>query len=76
VPFAKASAERQTSGDPRKSLQERDADHVGFVSAVADAARALVKERVLLQEDADRVIGVAKASDVLKGASTPTSSSR
>ena len=42
----------------------------GFVDIdedlVAAAARELVKERFLLQEDADRYIKAAKASDVLR----------
>jgi hypothetical protein len=36
------------------------------VDAVEKAARELVRERFLLQEDADRFISDAKASSVLK----------
>jgi Alpha/beta hydrolase domain len=43
-------------GDPRRSLAERYRDHDGFVDAVARAAHALVRERLLLEEDADRYI--------------------
>ena len=38
----------------------------GYVKAVAAAARQLVTERFLLQEDADRYVEAAKASDVLR----------
>jgi hypothetical protein len=67
IPFARTASERQSTKDPRKSLQERYGDHEGFVRAVDRAARALVSERFLLQEDADRFIAAAKASDILGG---------
>jgi hypothetical protein len=65
-PFAKTAADRLASGDPRSSLEERYHDHAGFVKAVETAARALVKERFLLKEDADRQVEAAKASSILK----------
>ena len=67
LPFAKTAAERQASGDPRRSLQERYTDRAGFVRAVEDAARALVTERFLLQEDADRFIAAARTTDARAG---------
>ena len=60
VPFAKTKAERQANDDPRPSLDERYGDHAGFVRAVEEAARALVAERFLLQEDAERYIKAAR----------------
>lgn len=65
-PLAKTKAERQASGDWRASLEERYADHNGFVKAVEKAAGELVNERFLLKADADAFINAAKASDVLK----------
>jgi hypothetical protein len=65
-PFAETKAERLANGDPRKSLKERYKDHEGFVKAVKKAAKDLVRERFLLQEDADAFISGAEASDVLK----------
>jgi hypothetical protein len=65
-PLAETKAQRLANGDPRKSLAERYKDHAGFVKAVKKAAKELVKERFLLQEDADAFIGAAEASDVLK----------
>jgi len=66
TPFAKTKAERQATGDPRKSLQERYTDHDRYVRAVEKAAKDLMKEGFLLQEDADRFISAAAASDVLR----------
>jgi hypothetical protein len=66
VPFAETKAERLASGDSRKSLEERYKDHSGFVRAVERAARRLVHERFLLEEDAQRFIDAAEASDVLR----------
>jgi hypothetical protein len=60
VPFAKTKAERQAANDPRPSVEERYGDHAGYVKAVEAAARALVSERFLLQEDADRYIKAAR----------------
>ena len=66
VPFATTKTERLAKGDPRKSLQERYKNHEGYVDAVEKAAAELVRERFLLQEDADRFISDAKASSVLR----------
>jgi hypothetical protein len=60
VPFAKTKAERQAANDPRPSFEERYGDQAGFVKAVEAATRALVIERFLLQEDADRYIQAAR----------------
>ena len=67
VPFAASKAERVAAGDPRPSLEERYGSHEGYVAVVRAAAARLVRERFLLQEDADRLIAEAAASDVLKG---------
>jgi hypothetical protein len=64
IPFADTKATRQASGDPRPSLEERYRDQAGFVKAVEEASKKLVKDRLLLQEDADRYIQAAKASNV------------
>jgi hypothetical protein len=67
VPFAKTKAERLAAGDPRPSLEERYGTHERYVATVRTAAARLVRDRFLLQEDADRLIGQAEGSDVLKG---------
>jgi hypothetical protein len=66
IPFAKTKAERIASGDARLSLEERYGNHDGFVQAVRKATQQLVRERFLLQEDADQFNAAAQASDVLK----------
>ena len=65
-PFATTKAERLAKGDPRLSLTERYRNHDGFVDAVDRAADSLVRERLLLREDADRYIQAAQSSNVLR----------
>lgn len=66
IPFARTRAERLESGDPRPSLEERYGTHEGYVAKVREAARQLVQQRYLLQEDADRIVREAQASAVLR----------
>ncbi|HXA68054.1 MAG TPA: alpha/beta hydrolase domain-containing protein [Bryobacteraceae bacterium] len=66
VPFAKTKTERLANGDPRPSLEERYGSHDRYVTTVRTAAAKLVRDRFLLQEDADRLIAQAESSDVLK----------
>ena len=66
IPFARFSAEREASGDPRQSLEERYGSHEAYVARVRDAAKRLVERRFLLQDDADRLIREAEASAVLR----------
>ena len=66
IPFASADSERQKSGDPRLSIEERYPTHDGYVSAVALAANRLVQERLLLQQDADAIVERAEGSSVGK----------
>jgi hypothetical protein len=66
IPFAKTKAERLANGDSRRSLEERYQSHAGFVRAVTKAANELVKERFLLEEDANAFIDAAQTSNVLR----------
>ncbi len=66
IPFAKTKAEREQSSDPRFSLEERYGTHAGYVAAVRAAAEKAVTARFLLAQDAERLIGEADASDVLR----------
>jgi hypothetical protein len=66
IPFAKTRAERVASGDPRLSLEERYADHAGYVAAVRKAAAHAMAHGFLLQKDHDMLIAAAQASRVLK----------
>jgi hypothetical protein len=66
IPFAKTKAERLATGDPRLSIEERYSDHQAYVGAVSKAAADAVSQGFLLQEDADRYIMAAEASDIRK----------
>jgi hypothetical protein len=66
VPFAVTKAERERTGDPRRSLEERYGDKNGWLSALRATTAQLVVARVLLPEDADRIIAVAEQSDPFK----------
>src|SRR5438046_8476363 len=65
IPFVRTKAERQASGDPRLSLEERYGDHAGYVAAVKAAAAKAVSQGFLLQSDAAALIEQAAASNVL-----------
>ena len=59
MPFARTRAEREASGDPRPSLEERYGSHARYVEAVRKAADARVTEGLLLAEDAERMVNAA-----------------
>ncbi|NBZ99584.1 MAG: hypothetical protein EBS88_08875 [Betaproteobacteria bacterium] len=63
-PFAITKAERTATKDPRLSVEERYASTESYVEAVKAVSQRYVKERILLQEDADRNVERAK-SDTL-----------
>ena len=60
IPFAKTAVERQSSGDPRVSLEERYPSHEAYIEAVGRAAYELCEARLLLPEDVERYIESAK----------------
>jgi hypothetical protein len=64
VPLAVTRAEREAKKDPRPSLEERYGSHASYVQKVGEAAQKLVAERLLLQEDAERLVERAKSSEV------------
>ncbi len=66
IPFATTKADRIATGDPRPSLQERYGTHEAYVAKVKAAAEREVTRRFLLQDDADRIVREAEASNVLK----------
>lgn len=66
IPFAKTRAEREALADPRPSLEERYGTHENYVARVRAAAESLVRQRFLVQEDADRLVKEADASAVLR----------
>ena len=62
IPFASTDADREASGDPRRSLEERYPTHAAYVEAVSAAADALVGERLLLPGDAAAIVELASGS--------------
>ncbi|MFN8525982.1 MAG: alpha/beta hydrolase domain-containing protein [Chloroflexota bacterium] len=58
-PFPATRAERERTGDPRLSIEERYADGDDYLGRVRRAAEALVGERLLLQEDVTIVVDLA-----------------
>ncbi|OGO59678.1 MAG: hypothetical protein A2V85_05755 [Chloroflexi bacterium RBG_16_72_14] len=53
IPFARTRAEREAAGDPRPSIEERYPSFGMYYSAVMRAIDDLVKDRLMLCEDAD-----------------------
>jgi hypothetical protein len=62
IPFAPTQVARESTGDPRPAFEERYPNHAAYVRAVSDAADALVRDRLLLQSDADDIVGLARGS--------------
>jgi hypothetical protein len=62
IPFAATEAEARRSGDPRPSLEARYASREVWAAKLAEAAGRLVADRLLLAEDAERLIGAARES--------------
>src|SRR5207245_2968184 len=59
IPFATTAAQRMASGDPRMSLEERYGTRQKYVDMVTNGTKGRVADRLLLQEDADRLIKAA-----------------
>ncbi len=66
IPFAVTRQQREATGDPRPSLEERYHDHAGYVAAVRAAAARLQAQGFLLPQDAQAAIAAAQASGVLR----------
>jgi hypothetical protein len=64
LPFARTLAARLATGDPRLSLEERYKNHGDYVSRIVAAARKQRAERLLLQEDFERIVEQAALSDL------------
>jgi hypothetical protein len=56
VPFSRTKAEREARHDPRLSVEERYRDREDYLQRIRVSATALVKDRLLLQEDVDDVV--------------------
>ncbi|HVY80485.1 MAG TPA: alpha/beta hydrolase domain-containing protein [Steroidobacteraceae bacterium] len=73
VPFASTQEEREAKHDPRPSLAERYATPAAYVDKVDQAARTLVRQRLMLEEDLPRQHEAA-VNDTLAGLHPPKSS--
>ena len=63
IPFARTRREREDTGDPRPSLEERYGHRDAYVAKVKAAAEALLAERLLLPADAAAYVAAAKERD-------------
>ena len=61
IPFAKTKAEREKTGDPRLSLEERYPTREAYLARIEKAAKKLQEEGFLLEEDVARIIERASA---------------
>ena len=59
IPFAVTRAARQATGDPRPSIEERYRSREDYLESVRAAATALIRQRLMLPEDVDRVLARA-----------------
>lgn len=62
-PFSKTKAEREATGDPRLSVEERYGSRQAYVAKIKAAADALVHDRLLLPADATAYVKAAEGSD-------------
>jgi hypothetical protein len=60
VAFPRTKAEREKSGDPRKSIEERYPSEQEYLAKIEAAAKGLAKERFLLDADIPQVVARAK----------------
>jgi hypothetical protein len=72
IPFPVTRAQRQATGDPRPSIEERYASKEDYLKRVQKAAENLVTEGFLLAEDVELVVkGAALRYDVFTTQATP-----
>ncbi len=70
IPFAKTKAEREASGDPRPSIEERYPSLASYETKVKAAVEDMVSKRLMLREDAqpaiDRLVKAGQATGAMK----------
>ena len=59
IPFARTRREREASGDPRPSIEERYRSRDDYLERVRRAGQALVAQRFMLDEDVELAVGLA-----------------
>ena len=60
VPLPETDTVRLATGDPRASIEARYGDAGGYVQAIVAAARALIEDGLMLEEDLDRTLEMAR----------------
>jgi hypothetical protein len=53
IPFPESAEERRATGDPRRAILERYGSARAYVAAIVEAARALVADGLMLEEDVE-----------------------
>ncbi|MCC7486271.1 MAG: hypothetical protein IT529_14970 [Burkholderiales bacterium] len=66
IPFAATRAEREARQDPRLSLAERYGTQEAYARRVQEVAEKLVAARLLLPDDAARLVNLAQSEEVGK----------
>jgi hypothetical protein len=56
LPFPLTREERERSGDPRRSLEERYASRAAYLERVREATRELIRSRHVLSEDLEAIV--------------------
>jgi hypothetical protein len=76
IPLAKTAEERKKSGDPRLSIAERYASREVYMTKFEEAAKRLIDQRFLLQEDLPAILERGKLEwKMIVGEKTPSASS-
>jgi hypothetical protein len=60
IEFPATPEERAQTGDPRRAVLERYPDQAAYARAIAEAARGLVADGLMLEEDVERCIARAR----------------
>jgi hypothetical protein len=71
IPFAKTKADREASGDPRRSVEERYASFDNYYNRVKRAVENMIRDRLLLCEDADAQIERLVSTGLAAGVPAP-----
>jgi len=59
LPFPETAEEARATGDPRRSIAERYGNRKGYAEAIVAAARKLVADRLMIEEDVERCAAAA-----------------
>ena len=71
ISFAATQAEREASGDPRRSIEERYSSRSQYLELIKQAAENLIGQRYLLEEDLESIISQAAEHYDLLTSRTP-----